>query len=188
MTSYAPERRHAPDALSSADVHPLQSPPLFGYGRTIVGWSRAASSGWRLVFHYPRMSAFALSARLRPWPEWLAPTLRSLADLAVLQEGWDSYSAPRIEPSLIEAGARLLAWTMPDNAPPPSVVPTSRGGVAFEWHMRDIDLEVEIVTPARSHVYFMDHRSGREWEDDLTSKLAPLVECLVELTRRWQPR
>jgi hypothetical protein len=115
---------------------------------------------------------------------WAAPVAQKLVMLPVLAPNWDSYGAQPIDREIVLAAMHLLAHTMPDNAPSPSVVPTSRGGVAFEWHMRGIDLEVEVVTQARFHVYFLDLRSDQEWEAELTSDLAPLVRCLDELTRR----
>jgi len=57
--------------------------------------------------------------------------------------GWDSYGGlPVTREVLGEMVGWLLNWTGHE-APAPTVVPTSGGGVQLEWHMAGIDLEVE---------------------------------------------
>ncbi len=67
---------------------------------------------------------------------------------------------------------------MQSDTPTPAVVPTSRGGVQLEWHTREIDVEVEIPSPDHITVSYEDHRSGKEWEDELTSDFTPLSDAL----------
>src|SRR5437867_3658225 len=89
---------------------------------------------------------------LDSWPPWLESTVRALTELTTLDEDWDGEGAPRIAVDRLSAGAKLLSLTMRDDTPLPNVIPTNDGGVAFEWHMRDIDLEVEVLSPTRFHV------------------------------------
>jgi len=73
---------------------------------------------------------------------------------------------------------------MRDHTPAPSLVPTVRGGVQLEWHLRDIDLEVEVLSGSQVAGYYKDHRTSSSWEDDLSVNLSPLVKAIGELSRR----
>jgi hypothetical protein len=66
-------------------------------------------------------------------------------------------------------------------APRPTIVPTVRGGVQFEWHTQGLYLEIELSTPEQASIFFEDAKESREWEADLTSGLAQLTGYLAEL-------
>jgi hypothetical protein len=114
-------------------------------------------------------------------PAWLRPTAQKLTELSDLPENWDSYGARPIDHSAIAFAVQLLSETMQADTPAPAVVPTNRGGVQLEWHTRGIDLEIEIQSPGRILVSYEDHRSGKEWEAELTSDLTRLSDAISEL-------
>ncbi len=149
MTGFVLDRQRVRGGLSDRDVIP-------GYDQPVAVSSGALTArelgGFRRGDVPGRMMVLAVASHRGPRsrPQWLEPTMRAVADLATLEHDWDSYGAPPIDSVLLVAGASLLLLTMRDNTPPPAVVPTSRGGLAFEWHTRGIDLEIEIVTPSRS--------------------------------------
>jgi hypothetical protein len=116
-------------------------------------------------------------------PRWIVPTVQTLGELLSLPPNWDSYGAPRVDPSYVEAALRLALDVMRDDTPVPSVVPTSRGGVQLEWHTRGIDLEVEFVTPSQWHGLYEDQRTGAAWEADLTRDLKRLTDAIAALSR-----
>ena len=75
--------------------------------------------------------------------KWLEPTTKALNRLP-----WQETNLPdgRVPPKP-EAAAALL-WlllnTLDDNTiDPTAIIPTSRGGVAAEWHTGGVDLEIE---------------------------------------------
>lgn len=73
--------------------------------------------------------------------------LKQIDSFASLEANWDSYGAEQIDPGVIDHAKRLIrsiALLVPDHTPAPSVVPTSRGGVQFEWHIGGVDVEIEI--------------------------------------------
>ena len=114
----------------------------------------------------------------------MGPTAQALIELLDLPENWDSYGARSINREIALSALQLLSETMPDDTPTPAVVPTNRGGVQLEWHTRGIDLEIEIQSIGRIYVSYEDHRSGDEWEAELTSDLTRLSDALSELSRR----
>jgi hypothetical protein len=119
-----------------------------------------------------------------PAPGWLESTIQTLNELLSLPADWDSYGARPIDPTTAIFSLQLLSEVMGPNVPAPLVVPTNRGGVQLEWHTRGIDLEIEIQQSGRISVCYEDHRSGNEWEEELTSDLTRLSGALSELSRR----
>jgi hypothetical protein len=103
-------------------------------------------------------------------------------ELLDLPENWDSYGARPINREIVLFALQLLCETMPTDTPAPTVIPTNRGGVQFEWHTRGIDLEIEIQSPERIYVSYEDQQSGNEWEAELTSDLTRLSDALLELS------
>ena len=69
------------------------------------------------------------------------PVFAAVGELSTLGDGWDSYGgrAPTTEAM---AAARGVLFALRDVQP--AVVPTSNGGVQFEWHAGGVDLELEI--------------------------------------------
>ncbi len=116
-------------------------------------------------------------------PSWFRYTVASLDELARLPANWDSYGAMRIRHSSILATVGLLASIAREDTPSPSVVPTNRGTVMLEWHVRGIDLEVEVFGPGRLHVAFEDVSDGTQWEAEIGSDLTRLVECVEPLSQ-----
>lgn len=117
-------------------------------------------------------------------PAWIEPTARSLGELLRLRPGWDSYDAAPLDPRSAEAALSLAIDILPDEMPMPSVVPTSCGGLQFEWHTRGIDLEVEFLSATRVLGLFEDRLTGCTWEEDLTFNLEPLLDAVSVLSQR----
>ena len=74
---------------------------------------------------------------------WSKPTIKALCNLP-----WGIENLPDSrKPPVLEAAAGLLALLTvvleDETMPPTSIVPTSRGGVAAEWHVNGFDLEIE---------------------------------------------
>lgn len=112
-------------------------------------------------------------------PAWLESVLRRSLDLLQLPPDWDGYGADPLDPSTVSAAMTILAGTLRNDAPVPSVVPTNRGGLQFEWHCGGIDLEVEIVASGKVVVAFED--ASGEVVHELGSNLSRLVEILKRL-------
>ncbi len=138
----------------------------------------------RSVAEYPLSRGKLILSLEGLTPSWAEPTLRALGRLLLLEPGWDSHGARRINPALAWAAVPLLNAVMRDETPPPAVVPTVRGGVQLEWHQNGIDLEVELIDPHRVLVSFEDARTGTVWEKELGGDLRELTDCLDRLPGR----
>jgi len=117
-------------------------------------------------------------------PPWVEPTVQSLGKLLELGSDWDSYGGSPIDPRCVAAALDLIFGTLPHDAPVPSVVPTSGGGVQIEWHTRGVDLEVELLSATRVCGLFEDAISGSSWEKDLSFDLRPFVDAISTLCQR----
>jgi hypothetical protein len=85
---------------------------------------------------------------------WMKPVLGTLMGFLDLEENWNSYGAPRIDPGSIGYGLSFLVKAMQVHTPEPAAVPSPSGGVQLEWHEQGIDLEVEVLPDGRFGLYF----------------------------------
>ena len=116
-----------------------------------------------------------------PPPRWSRDLLAKISELGDLEEDWDSYGARPVDPQCAIATVTLLLSVFDSSTPKPSIVPTSRGGIQLEWHRAGANLEIEIESPSRFHVFFEDEQAGKESEVTLTGNLQPLVPLLERL-------
>lgn len=96
---------------------------------------------------------------------------RQVQALRELPLGWDTYSAPVIDPAIVSKVEAFLLNLIEHEIERPAVVPTSVGGVAFEWHRPSREFTIELrPTPSypKATVYFADTVAGEEWEMDLS--------------------
>ena len=115
-------------------------------------------------------------------PEWLADTEAALHNLLALPENWDSYGGRRIAPAAVNAAVDLLRQIVRQSTPAPAVIPTARGTVQLEWHIRGVDLEIEVTGPGDASAAFEDARDGAEWESELGGDLSPLIHPIARLS------
>jgi len=119
-------------------------------------------------------------------PAWLAPTADAIDRLLGLEENWDSYGAARISVGIAIAALDFAFTEFDGSMTPPVVVPTSSGGLQFEWHTAGIDLEIEFTSPTRVMGFFEDREPGEVWEEDLSFNRQPLIRALSVLAQRHQ--
>jgi hypothetical protein len=97
-------------------------------------------------------------------PSWLMPTVQSLLDLLRLPEDWDGYGAVRIHEQIAQRALMVLVEVLENDAPGPSVVPLSDGGIQIEWHRRGRNLEIEF--PAGEAPSFYYYEDGSELDSE----------------------
>ena len=69
---------------------------------------------------------------------------QSVRDFECLEPNWDSYGAAEIAWSALTFARTWLDAFRTDGVAAPSVIPTNRGGLQFEWHHNGWDVECEI--------------------------------------------
>jgi hypothetical protein len=122
------------------------------------------------LFRHKRQSggskaiAFADPEAKAASPAWLKPTIQALQDLLQLPENWDGYGAVQVREQLAQQALMMLADVMENDAPAPSVVPLSDGGVQVEWHRRGLNLEIEFPADEAPSFYYYEDDTGLEGE------------------------
>ena len=169
MSTGVQERTWSPKSLSDLDWQPPQTDlPV------------DITSGSRLE-EIPFGEHTIVIMLLEPLSSWSSDLLAKISELGNLEEGWDSYGARPVDPQCAVAAVEFLLYVLDASLPKPSIVPTNRGGIQLEWHRAGADLEIEIESPTRLHVFFEDEQDGREDEVTLSGNLKPVVPFLERL-------
>ncbi len=113
-------------------------------------------------------------------PVWLREAIDTIWNLLTLDENWDSYGAPKINPVAVMLSCLFLGKIVNEFTPMPSVVPAVDGGVQFEWHEAGHDIEIEISPDGKVHFYYERHNTNSEIEMDVDvfSEL-PIIQRII---------
>lgn len=140
----------------------------------------------------PRAVAFSFQAVPGPGKVQEAPVIQWLESTtkAVNRLPWHETNLPdgRIPPKPETAAGLLwlLLNALEDNTiDPTAIIPTSSGGVAAEWHVGGVDLEIE-CGPDGTIEYYFSRAEGEEYEgpvDDDLNQLKRHVGMLPERTK-----
>ena len=168
MTPYDLRLRGSP-VLASSDVWQLATQT-----ENDTTWT---GSSIPIVLHVPFSGGTVIVELQDSEPRWLSDTLNQLFQLATLQENWDTYGGRPIAIQAVAAGLNMLGRILAYDAPTPSVVPRSNGGVQFEWHRSGIDLEVSIDPDETVSASFEDPATGNEWDLDVVTDLRELSQA-----------
>ena len=139
----------------------------------------------RMIILYQNLHNETANQRLRtPRREirWSKPTIKALCDLP-----WGVESLPdgRKPPQFDSAAALLSVLTVvleDETMPPTSIIPTSNGGMAAEWHVNGFDLEIEF-DPTTSIEYNVAGPSIEEYEGPPDQDFENLKRHVKLLTR-----
>jgi len=112
---------------------------------------------------------------------WLQVAADRVAELLNLPENWDSYGAKQVNVELAVSSLNLLSQIMRNGTPVPSIVPTNSGGIQLEWHRNGVDLEIELISPRKFGVLFVDRVSGEERDEVISSDLRMLARAIARL-------
>jgi hypothetical protein len=115
---------------------------------------------------------------------WQQTVLHEVCGILDLKDGWDTYSAKRVSPQTGIFALQVLDAVMRDRSPIPSVVPTPIGGIQFEWHLENLDIEIHVEEPYSIDVLFEDRRDDEIREFSISSDLRQIYEIIGILTSR----
>lgn len=76
--------------------------------------------------------------------------------LGTLPQDWNTYDSPPIAKLAIQAAHCLLEAGCIQGAPVPQIVPTSDGGIQFEWHLTGRRLEIDIDEEGAMAYFYVD--------------------------------
>lgn len=117
-------------------------------------------------------------------PDWLPATIQRLNQLLMLHDDWDSEGARKIELTAVTMALQLIILAANIGAPQPTIGPTVEGELQVEWHMGNIDLEIETLASGRFDVLFEDRELGDDWEAGAGLNSPAITVPLTVLARR----
>jgi hypothetical protein len=125
-------------------------------------------------------------AKMPSDPNWLAEVNARLEGLRRLPPDWDGFGGEPPRDDVVRFARELLQSVMTPTTPAPHIAPMSHEGLQLEWHIQDVDLEVEIEEPGMVSVLYHDPHLGRTDEIAMTndfSALAAMIGQVTELAR-----
>lgn len=150
-------------------------------------WEYPAASS--AAFTGPREQAFTWSAgasayrvvfRSNALPAWVEPTISAFIAIQKLSDNWDSYGGKATNRDLIKQSLFILGLVMQSDSPAPSVVPMGDGGIQFEWHRRQQDLEIVFPADEAPRFYYRNRATAAE-EEGFANEIERLTRLLRDL-------
>ena len=92
-----------------------------------------------------------------------------LQSLRSLHERWDGYGAVPVDPRALDYAGELFAEIACPNLTMPSVVPTTDGGVDFEWHTASHHIAISIDAPGRFRAFLQNRQNGRSVDQEFSN-------------------
>ena len=122
----------------------------------------------KFIYVVPRTSASSVSVLNLPSetcvsPPWLGRVKKRIREMAQLPANWDSYGAVQVDPRIPPIAENLVEWFAVAGMPPPDVFATSEGGLQIEWHIRRVNIEIELSPTGGTTVNFQDLNGGEAW-------------------------
>ena len=114
-------------------------------------------------------------------PAWLMPTVQSFGDLLQLPSNWDGYGAAQIQGQIARKAIQVLVEVMEHDAPAPSVVPLSDGGIQIEWHRLGRNLEIEFPADEPPGFYYYEDNSELESEGQVSRNYDRIQAYIADL-------
>ena len=114
-------------------------------------------------------------------PTWLVHWMQRLSEVLNLSQNWDSYGARRVKPSAVLGAINFFLPHMQNlRGPLPDIVPDRDGNIQLEWHIRNVDLEVEAIAEHTYRIFY--ERDGEVVLDDvITTNPETALQVLREI-------
>jgi hypothetical protein len=119
--------------------------------------------------------------RVNDLSRWVGSVLPSIREFLELPKGWDSYQGQPLRHETGMFALQILYDLMSPRLPIPQVVPAPSGGLQFEWHQNDLDIELYVGAPYECEFHYHDHVTGEEDNIALTSDFSPLNRWMARL-------
>jgi hypothetical protein len=133
-----------------------------------------------LPFNLPSGTVYLIVPK--PVPTWLQPILDTLTQFAWLPANWDTYGGIPATSKALFASLHVISRLMTDTSTSPATVPTSEGGIQFEWYRGPGDeLSIGVAPSGEISLFRVNERAGEmiEHDDVKLDNLSSLVTSLI---------
>ncbi len=114
--------------------------------------------------------------------EVILSTKRQAERLLILRRpGWDSYGARPVNPGALDRATRLVLHLAEHRVIAPRLYPLSDGGVRLEWASDLGEVWIDIPAFGEPSCFFVDERTGHEWEGPLVESPGQIQELLTSM-------
>ena len=99
--------------------------------------------------------------------QWFNPTRQAMDSLPWDTDDW-TIGGKRTQSAAVYGLFTLLVKVLDSRTPPPSVVPTWKGGVQVEWHRNNVDFEIEADPQGEVEYFFSSFKEedeGQAWDN-----------------------
>ena len=164
----------APTGLAARDVHVIST----NTSRSRQPRQLLTNEGKELTFelHFANgeiVRIGVIGSGEEPTAFW--KVMSAFKRLAKLTPNWDSYKAQPLSPVAVRRSFDLLTTLLRDDVPEPTVIPTSEGGLQFEWHRQGVDVEVHVPPSGPTAYLIVDEDAGTEKESQGIDRAAILA-------------
>lgn len=115
--------------------------------------------------------------------QWFMDAVTEMLRLTQLKTAWDGDDARPVTIESLYTATRLLAYVVNKNTPSPYIFPLPDGGIQFEWHTEDIDLEIELSGNSDVIVLYRGPDNIADaWESRFEEAVVRLKEYVQQLS------
>ena len=120
------------------------------------------------------------SPKKQGWVDFVQQQFKAISGL---QPGWDGFGAGPVRRDVISFAVQILTQVMGSETPPPYISPMSHEGLLMEWHLPDIELEIEVETPGEAWISYTNTLEGISDNWEVKTILFTLAEPIAKLER-----
>ncbi len=114
-------------------------------------------------------------------PGWVDFVRQQLKAVSSLQPGWDGFGAGPLRRDVLSFVEQILTQVMGSETPAPYISPMSHEGVLLEWHLPNIELEIEVETPGEAWVSYSNTLEGISDSWEVKTIFFSLAEPIAKL-------
>lgn len=105
--------------------------------------------------------------------------IERLAPIFALTDNWDGRGAMQINQDSIRRALETVILAQRASAQVPHFVPTLAGGLQLEWHLRNLDIEIEMTPEGRIDFFLEQDGELSEWDGEFSVDKSRMMRELL---------
>lgn len=114
--------------------------------------------------------------------DWYVQLEDRLRELVALPVGWDGYYGQPVSFHNADFAATILERLCRSDVPTPDLIPGTDGSLQIEWHVNDIDVELDILSPQHVIATIFYETTGLERTEELDNDYTLVANWLDSLS------